>query len=80
MEKVFQALQYEAIRGKVKIIIGRAPVGVDFAHKMGADAHGKDAAEAVTLYDFVLKCLAYESLRLVQNPGKKWFFLMEETP
>jgi len=49
MEKVVQALQNEGIRGKVKVIIGGAPVGVDFAHRIGADAHGKDAAEAVTL-------------------------------
>ena len=48
MKKVVQALQNEAIRGKVKFIIGVALVGVDFGQKIGADAHGKDAAEAAT--------------------------------
>jgi methanogenic corrinoid protein MtbC1 len=26
----------------------KAPVGMDFTHKIGADTHGKDATEAVT--------------------------------
>jgi len=48
MEKVVQALQNEAIRSKVNVIIDSAPVGIDFAHRIGADAHGKDATEDVT--------------------------------
>jgi hypothetical protein len=48
-EKVVQALQNEAFRGKVKFIIGVAPVGVDFGQKIGADTHGRGAAEAATL-------------------------------
>jgi methanogenic corrinoid protein MtbC1 len=49
MEKVVQALQNEGIRGKVKIIIGGAPVGADFDHRIGANAHGAAATEIVTL-------------------------------
>ena len=48
MEKVVQELQNEAIRGKVNAKIGGAPVRVDFTHRIGADAHGKYAVEAVT--------------------------------
>ncbi len=49
MEKVIEALKARGIREKVKVMIGGAPVGADFAQKIGADAYGEDAAEAVTL-------------------------------
>ena len=49
MEKVIDALQAQGIREKVKIMIGGAPVGSDFATKIGADAYGEDAAEAVSI-------------------------------
>jgi 5-methyltetrahydrofolate--homocysteine methyltransferase len=49
MENVITVLQTRGIREKVKVIIGGAPVDADFANKIGADAYGKDAAEAVTI-------------------------------
>ncbi len=49
MEKVIETLKTEGIRDKVKVMIGGAPVGADFAAKIGADAYGEDAAEAVTI-------------------------------
>jgi corrinoid protein of di/trimethylamine methyltransferase len=49
MEKVLEALQAQGIREKIKVMIGGAPVGADFATKIGADAYGEDAAEAVNL-------------------------------
>jgi len=49
MENVIHVLQARGIREKVKVIIGGAPVDAEFAEKIGADAYGKDAAEAVTI-------------------------------
>ena len=49
MEKMLEALKTEGLRDKVKVMIGGAPVGADFATKIGADAYGEDAAEAVNL-------------------------------
>ena len=49
MEKVIATLKTEGMRDKVKVMIGGAPVGADFAAKIGADAYGEDAAEAVTI-------------------------------
>lgn len=47
MKKVIQALQEEGLRGKVKVIIGGAPVSQSFADQVGADAYGHDATDAV---------------------------------
>jgi 5-methyltetrahydrofolate--homocysteine methyltransferase len=49
MEKVIETLKVQGIRDTVKVIIGGAPVGADFANKIGADAYGEDAAEAVSI-------------------------------
>jgi 5-methyltetrahydrofolate--homocysteine methyltransferase len=49
MENVIKALQSQGIRDSVKVMIGGAPVSADFATKIGADAYGEDAAEAVNL-------------------------------
>jgi 5-methyltetrahydrofolate--homocysteine methyltransferase len=49
MENVIHVLQARGIREKVKVIIGGAPVDAEFAEKIGADAYGKDASEAVTI-------------------------------
>jgi methanogenic corrinoid protein MtbC1 len=37
------------MREKVKVMIGGAPVGADFAAKIGADVYGEDAVEAVSI-------------------------------
>lgn len=49
MQNVINLLHDRGIREKVKVMVGGAPVNADFAEKIGADAHGKDAAEAVTI-------------------------------
>jgi 5-methyltetrahydrofolate--homocysteine methyltransferase len=49
MEKMIEALKAQGIRDKVHVMIGGAPVGADFATKIGADAYGEDAAEAVNI-------------------------------
>jgi 5-methyltetrahydrofolate--homocysteine methyltransferase len=49
MEKMIEALRSQGMRDKVKVMIGGAPVGADFAAKIGADAYGEDAAEAVSI-------------------------------
>jgi len=49
MENVINLLRDRGIREKVKVMIGGAPVDADFAEKIGADAYGEDAAEAVTI-------------------------------
>ena len=49
MENVINLLQDRGIRKKVKVMIGGAPLDADFAERIGADAYGEDAAEAVTI-------------------------------
>jgi methylmalonyl-CoA mutase cobalamin-binding domain/chain len=49
MEKVIKALEKQGIRDRVSVMIGGAPVSADFAEKIGADAYGEDAAEAVSI-------------------------------
>ena len=49
MEKAVNELKAHGIRDQVNVMIGGAPVSADFAAKIGADAYGEDAAEAVSL-------------------------------
>jgi 5-methyltetrahydrofolate--homocysteine methyltransferase len=49
MQNVIGVLQTRGLREKVKVMIGGAPVDAEFAEKIGADAYGKDAAEAVKI-------------------------------
>ena len=49
MQNVINLLRSKGIRENVKVMIGGAPVDADFAKKIGADAYGEDAAEAVTI-------------------------------
>lgn len=49
MENVIKFLQTRGMRGVVKVMVGGAPLSAEFAQKIGADAFGKDAAEAVNL-------------------------------
>ena len=46
MEEVVKAAEAAGIRGKVKIMIGGAPVTEEFAAQIGADAYTTDAATA----------------------------------
>jgi 5-methyltetrahydrofolate--homocysteine methyltransferase len=49
MEKAVQAIREADPAGKVKVIIGGAPVTQAFADSIGADGYGRDATAAVTL-------------------------------
>ncbi len=49
MEKVIHTLDTKGMRARVKIMVGGAPVDAKFAHQIGADAHGQDAAQAVQI-------------------------------
>ncbi len=49
MQRVVEQLAASGMRRGVKIMIGGAPVSETFAEKIGADAYGKDAAEAVAV-------------------------------
>ena len=49
MENVITVLQTRGMRGALKVMVGGAPLSAEFAEKIGADAFGKDAAEAVTI-------------------------------
>jgi corrinoid protein of di/trimethylamine methyltransferase len=49
MENVINVLQTSGMRGALKVMVGGAPLSAEFAEKIGADAFGKDAAEAVTI-------------------------------
>jgi 5-methyltetrahydrofolate--homocysteine methyltransferase len=47
MRGIVEDLDAAGMRGRVKILIGGAPTSPVFAKEIGADAHGKDAFEAV---------------------------------
>ena len=47
MGQVVELVKEEGLAGKVKILVGGAPVSQKFADEIGADAYGFDAANAV---------------------------------
>lgn len=47
MQDVIEKLKSEGLRDDVKVLIGGAPTSKDFAAQIGADAHCKDAFEAL---------------------------------
>lgn len=47
MRDVVAHLREEGLAGRIRVIIGGAPVSADFAREIGADAYGYDAANAV---------------------------------
>jgi len=47
MKKVVELLRKEGLRGRIRTIIGGAPVSEAFARAIGADAYGYDSANAV---------------------------------
>jgi 5-methyltetrahydrofolate--homocysteine methyltransferase len=48
LEKTIQALKSAGLRQRINIMVGGAPVTSKYAERIGADAYGKDAFEAVT--------------------------------
>lgn len=49
MDRVVKLLCAEGIRGRVKVIVGGAPLSAKFAEQIGADGYGQDASSAVDL-------------------------------
>ncbi len=49
MREVVQLVRDGGLEGRVKVIVGGAPVSQQFADEIGADGYGYDAANAVTL-------------------------------
>ena len=49
MASVIELMASEGLRSKVKVLIGGAPTSPDFAKKIGADAHCRDAFEAIDI-------------------------------
>ncbi|MBZ5671387.1 MAG: corrinoid protein, partial [Acidobacteriia bacterium] len=49
MKAVIEALAAAGLRGKVKVLVGGAPVTDTWAHSIGVDGYGKDAPAAVEL-------------------------------
>jgi 5-methyltetrahydrofolate--homocysteine methyltransferase len=47
MRKTVEVLASRGLAGKVKVIIGGAPISADYARQIGADAYGYDAMNAV---------------------------------
>ncbi len=55
MAETINALKEAGLRDKVKVMIGGAPVTQDYADKIGADAFGRDAVEAVNKAESLVK-------------------------
>lgn len=49
MRRSILVLQEKGLKGKVKVMVGGAPVSASFAKEIGADGYGADATEAVEL-------------------------------
>lgn len=49
MKKILELLEAEGLRGRVKVMIGGAPVSEAFAAEIGADGYSDSANSAVTL-------------------------------
>ncbi|MBC2723976.1 B12-binding domain-containing protein [Desulfosporosinus sp.] len=49
MQDIIEMLEDEDLRGKVKVIIGGAPVSQEYADTIGADGYAPDAGSAVEL-------------------------------
>jgi len=49
MKTTIQALEREGLRGRVKVLIGGAPVTEQYAREIGADGYGPNASAAVQL-------------------------------
>jgi corrinoid protein of di/trimethylamine methyltransferase len=47
--EIVKALEKEGLREKVKVIIGGAPVTMEWTEEIGADGYGSDAVEAVVV-------------------------------
>jgi corrinoid protein of di/trimethylamine methyltransferase len=48
-QKIVEALEEAGLRGRVKVMVGGAPVTQEWADKVGADGYAEDAISAVTV-------------------------------
>ena len=55
MKKVIDLLKEEGLDGKIKTIVGGAPVSADYAEKIGADAYGYDSVNSVECVKRLMK-------------------------
>ncbi|MBW2090901.1 MAG: corrinoid protein [Deltaproteobacteria bacterium] len=55
LDLTIKALSDAGLRDKIKIMIGGAPVTQDYADRIGADAFGQDAWDAITKAENLLK-------------------------
>ncbi|KPK87500.1 MAG: methyltransferase [Deltaproteobacteria bacterium SM23_61] len=55
MKATVEALQASGLRGKLKTMVGGAPVTEEFARQIGADGYAADAASAVSKVKEILK-------------------------
>jgi 5-methyltetrahydrofolate--homocysteine methyltransferase len=55
MKRVIELLKEKELNGKIKTIIGGAPVSAEFARHIGADAYAYDAASAVVKVKELIK-------------------------
>jgi 5-methyltetrahydrofolate--homocysteine methyltransferase len=55
MKSTVEALQAEGLKGKVKTMVGGAPVTEEFARQIGAEGYAPDAASAVNKLKQLLK-------------------------
>jgi 5-methyltetrahydrofolate--homocysteine methyltransferase len=49
MKAAIQAIEAEGQRGRVKILVGGAPLTADYARAIGADGYAPDASRAAAL-------------------------------
>jgi 5-methyltetrahydrofolate--homocysteine methyltransferase len=49
MKTIIEAIQAAGLRGKVKIMVGGAPLSTQYANQIGADGYSQDASQAVAL-------------------------------
>jgi 5-methyltetrahydrofolate--homocysteine methyltransferase len=49
MKTIIDAIQAAGLRGKVKIMVGGAPLSTQYANQIGADGYSQDASQAVAL-------------------------------
>jgi 5-methyltetrahydrofolate--homocysteine methyltransferase len=54
-KETIQLLEKNNLRNKVKIIVGGAAFNEEVAKKIGADAYGKDALDAIKFCEKILK-------------------------
>lgn len=58
MRALIEALEREGMRNQVQVLVGGAPVTLEFARQIGADGYGRSAVEAVSAARLLLRNVA----------------------